>query len=230
MLGNTPTAGMELLPATYAFRIYYEDTYIQKSQNIANEQLVVFETVLVTMRLLDGSNNELGGAAQVNSGTWKTFGDGTTETTMQLLPQTYAFKITYSGASKQKNQNVASDQTVTFTYIGGILAKTAMENDGWVFEEGAAVAAAEEFKLYGNFPNPFNPTTLIVFTVKESGPASLTVYNVLGQKVATVFNGYALSGQYYEVVFDASELSSGMYIYRLESGKDVSVKRMMFLK
>jgi len=227
---GTTEATMELLPNNIKFRVEYAGHANEKYQDVSNNPVVEFSTVLVTMELKDAVGGNLAGTAKYSGSGWQTFGTGATPTSMELLPNNIKFRIEYSGASKEKYQDVGSNDVVTFTYISGILAKVAMENDGWVFEEGAAVAAAEEFKLYGNFPNPFNPTTLIVFTVKESGPAILTVYNVLGQKVATVFNGYALSGQYYEVAFDASELSSGVYIYRLESGKDVSVKRMMYLK
>jgi len=113
-LGNTPTAGMELLPRTYAFRIYYEDTYIQKNQNVATDQLVVFETVSVTVRLVDSGDGDLVGEAQVNSGGWKTLGN-TPTTGKELLPQTYAFRVYYGGTYTQKNQNVASDPMVVFT-------------------------------------------------------------------------------------------------------------------
>ena len=118
-MGLTPTAsndgGKELLPKTYAFRIYYEDTYIQKNQNVSDgNNLVVFDTVLVTMKLLDADNNELAAGAQVNSGSWKTFGDGTTTTTMELLPKTYAFRVYYEDTYIQMNQNVGADPIVIF--------------------------------------------------------------------------------------------------------------------
>jgi hypothetical protein len=113
-LGDTPTAGMELLPKTYAFRVYYEDTYIQKNQNVADDPLVVFQTTLVTMKLLDADDNELAGGSQVNSGGWITFGSGTTTTTMELLPKTYAFRVYYEDTYIQKNQNVVDDPVVVF--------------------------------------------------------------------------------------------------------------------
>jgi hypothetical protein len=116
-MGLTPTdlhdGGKELLPQTYAFRIYYEDTYIQKNQNVASDQIVIFVTVLVKMKLLDSGNNDLVGAGQVNSGGWKSLGD-TPTAGMELLPQTYAFRVTYSGTSNQKNQNVSIDPLIIF--------------------------------------------------------------------------------------------------------------------
>ena len=114
LLGSTPTAGMELLPKTYAFRIYYEDTYIDKNQNVDSDPLVVFNTVLVTVRLVDSSSNDLVGEAQVNSGTWKSLGN-TPTTGNELLPKTYAFRVYYDGTYSQKNQDVASNREVIFT-------------------------------------------------------------------------------------------------------------------
>jgi hypothetical protein len=85
------------------------------------------------------------------------------------------------------------------------------------------------FELHQNYPNPFNPATTISFTLGKGGITTLAVYNVLGQKVATLVSGYVASGRH-EVTFDASAVSSGMYFYRLESGNLSSVKKMMLLK
>jgi hypothetical protein len=85
------------------------------------------------------------------------------------------------------------------------------------------------FALQQNYPNPFNPSTKISFTLGKSGFTTLSVYNLLGQKVATVLAKDMAAGSH-EVSFDASNLSSGIYFYRLESGKSLDVKKMMLLK
>ncbi|MFH0736450.1 MAG: T9SS type A sorting domain-containing protein [bacterium] len=85
------------------------------------------------------------------------------------------------------------------------------------------------FSLQQNYPNPFNPSTKITFDLKEAGLTTLEVYNVIGQKVATLVNKDLKSGKY-EFSFDASKLSSGVYFYKLESGNNVSTKKMMLLK
>ena len=85
------------------------------------------------------------------------------------------------------------------------------------------------FSLDQNYPNPFNPDTKITFTLGKAGLTSLVVYNVLGQKVATLLAKDMTAGLH-EVSFDASNLSTGMYFYRLESGKNFDVKKMMVLK
>jgi uncharacterized protein (TIGR03790 family) len=90
--------------------------------------------------------------------------------------------------------------------------------------------APREFALKQNYPNPFNPSTEIKFSVENTGHAKLDVYNALGQKVATLFDGVAEAGQYYTVRFTATGLSSGVYFYRLESGKRSDVKKLVLMK
>lgn len=87
----------------------------------------------------------------------------------------------------------------------------------------------ERFNLEQNYPNPFNPSTSIRFTLPAGGFVNLTIYNMLGQRVATLMNQTMNSGSY-EVKFDASVLPSGIYLYRLSAGENVSVKKMMLLK
>lgn len=85
------------------------------------------------------------------------------------------------------------------------------------------------FKLDQNFPNPFNPATIISFTLSKSAFTTLVVYNILGQKVATPV-GEVLSAGSHEVRFNGAGLASGMYFYRLESGAFTSVRKMMLMK
>jgi hypothetical protein len=85
------------------------------------------------------------------------------------------------------------------------------------------------FTLTQNFPNPFNPSTSIDFTLPKSGLTSLKVYNMLGQVVATLADGVFAAGSH-RATFDAHGLPSGMYIYRLESGSFSTAKKMMLTK
>ena len=86
-----------------------------------------------------------------------------------------------------------------------------------------------KFALEQNYPNPFNPTTTIAYSIPQASDVELTVYNVLGQRVATVVSAYQTSGSY-QVNFDASRLSSGVYLYRIKAGSHVSVKKMLLVK
>ncbi len=85
------------------------------------------------------------------------------------------------------------------------------------------------YSLEQNYPNPFNPSTTIEFNLQEKSFVSLKVYDVLGKEVATLVNGVQEAGAN-EVTFNASDLASGMYIYKLEAGNFSSAKKMMLLK
>ena len=99
-----------------------------------------------------------------------------------------------------------------------------------------------EFKLYNNYPNPFNPTTTIQFTLPHESYVTLKVFNVLGQEVTTLYNHEWLSDGSQEVELNASGLSSGVYFYQIiaeeirESGDEtprqlyVSTKKMVLMK
>ena len=91
------------------------------------------------------------------------------------------------------------------------------------------VDAPISYSLDQNYPNPFNPTTSIRFTIPESQDVRLDVYNVLGQRVATLLNTQMNAGTH-TVPFDATRLSSGMYIYRLQAGEFVQQRKMMLIK
>jgi carboxypeptidase T len=90
--------------------------------------------------------------------------------------------------------------------------------------------APEKLTLAQNYPNPFNPSTVIEFVVPKSGFATMKVYNVLGQEVATLFEGNADEGKIYTARFNASNLPSGVYFYTLRTAGKVETKRMLLLK
>jgi hypothetical protein len=87
-----------------------------------------------------------------------------------------------------------------------------------------------EFALKQNYPNPFNPSTNIKFTVKESGTAKLKVFNSLGEKITTLFNGQADPGIVYNIVFEGANLPSGIYIYTLRQKGNLTSKKMILAK
>jgi glycosidase len=86
-----------------------------------------------------------------------------------------------------------------------------------------------EFKLYQNYPNPFNPATTIKYQVKEAGKVMLKLYDILGAEVTTLVNEEKSPGTY-QVEFNASSLSSGVYLYRMQAGDYVSVKKLILMK
>ncbi len=90
-------------------------------------------------------------------------------------------------------------------------------------------AIPTEFALMQNFPNPFNPTTNIKFALPTESNVSLKIYNILGEEVAALINKVMPAG-FHTYNFDATRLSSGMYIYRIEAGSFVQVKKMLLMK
>jgi hypothetical protein len=85
------------------------------------------------------------------------------------------------------------------------------------------------YELYQNFPNPFNPSTTIKYSLAEDGFVKLAIYNMLGEEVATIVNNVQKAGRY-EVNFEASGLSSGVYIYRIEAANFTSSKKLVLMK
>ena len=90
-------------------------------------------------------------------------------------------------------------------------------------------AAVTEYALHQNYPNPFNPETSISFDLAEAGQVSLTVFNPLGQTVATLANGSMASGRH-TIAFDGTNLTSGLYYYRLEAGDFSAIRKMVLMK
>ncbi|GEM_PF-2734191 len=114
------------------------------------------------------------------------------------------------------------------------LSQTVWVGEASNFNPPAAISTepkvAKTFGLRQNYPNPFNPGTKIEFTPWKSGRATLTVYNVRGQKISELFNGQVNKGMIYQVDFDGSRVAAGIYFYRLQIGHKTDVKKMALLK
>ncbi len=139
---------------------------------------------------------------------------------------------------------IQKDNNGTFIYIAGrpyrLDYNASFQNydfmiDNWLnfvpvnVEDDNNNNVVTDFKLLQNYPNPFNPSTRIVYTVAEAVPVTIKVFDLTGQEVATLVNDVKAPGTY-EVVFDAHNLASGVYIYQMIAGNFSSVKKMSLLK
>lgn len=120
----------------------------------------------------------------------------------------------------------------TFTGAGGVVSRGLAK---WTPAKTPIVSTEEFnsgislFSLEQNYPNPFNPSTNISFTIASADQVSLTVFNLLGQKVATLINKKMNAGTH-RVSFNASSLSSGVYIYKLDTTQGRLTKKMLLIK
>lgn len=97
---------------------------------------------------------------------------------------------------------------------------------------GVTVISSEtpsEFRLYDAYPNPFNPETKIKYIIPKAGLVKLYIYDALGRVVSTLVNGYIHAGSY-EIAFNASDLSSGLYFFKIEAGDFRGAKKMILIK
>ncbi|MCH8568255.1 MAG: DUF4397 domain-containing protein [Balneolales bacterium] len=123
----------------------------------------------------------------------------------------------------------ANQDGEAFTLIVVLADGTVVELDAVDTSTGRGDELPVEFALGQNYPNPFNPTTNIEFALPEAVDVRLDVFNINGQRVATLVNGQQAAGTY-NIQFDASRLASGMYIYRLQAGSFVTTRKMMLVK
>jgi len=103
--------------------------------------------------------------------------------------------------------------------------------DGLFEKDNSTISSniPEKFELKQNFPNPFNPNTVISYSVAKSENVSIKVYDILGKEVQTLVNEVKNPGSY-NVMFNAQNLSSGVYFYRLTSGSFTDIKKMTLVK
>ncbi len=136
-----------------------------------------------------------------------------------------------SGNSNSPKHYSFQDKSITYgTYFYRL--KQIDDNGQYTRSEVIEVSTGSvpsEYALRQNFPNPFNPVTTILYQIKEEGLVQLKVFNLLGQEIATIVNEVKPAG-YYTFNFDASNLSSGVYIYSLQANDFTQNQKMTLLK
>lgn len=140
--------------------------------------------------------------------------DDATTSISQIAGTTVYFKI----VAKDKGNNLSGASNIVTCNIKDQAA-----------EKRLFIGDSYSFELEQNYPNPFNPSTTIAYQIPSDSKVSLKVYDVLGKEVASLVDEYKSMGRY-EVVFNAENLSNGMYIYQLKAGDYVSSKKLLLVK
>ena len=129
----------------------------------------------------------------------------------------------YTGELSYENINGEIEIPPVSSYILSDKKTTSIGN------ENNDLNVPVKFELFQNYPNPFNPTTTIRFDLSKEGNVTLTVYNVMGEVVATLVDKKMTAGKH-RVNFDASQLSSGIYFYQMNTDSFVDTKKLILLK
>ncbi len=146
--------------------------------------------------------------------------------------------------SSDNGANFASQYTGTGTYQAMNLTLDGNIIRGWSVTSTGGIAGYYElisgitnnhnqvpsdYALSQNYPNPFNPSTKIAFSLPKAGNVSLVVYDILGREVATLVNEFTTAGNH-TIDFNASNLASGVYVYKIQAGDFVDAKKMVLMK
>lgn len=147
--------------------------------------------------------------------TWSTGGTSSTFSRTVQNPGTFSLKLTVTDTLNQSDMDY---YYVLVTEEGGPVKLSPTES-----------ITPKEFKLGQNYPNPFNPVTTIKYSIPENSEVSLKVYNIQGREVAHLVSQHQDAGYHY-VLWDASNVASGTYFYKVTAGKYSAVKRMTVIK
>jgi len=143
--------------------------------------------------------------------------------------ETVAFVTGFGTTTETKSYSYVDSKLSSGTYTYRLKQIDFDGTSEYSNEVLADVTGPVEFALEQNYPNPFNPNTTISYSVAKAGFVNISVYNLLGEKVATLVNTTQEAGRY-DVTFDASNIPSGIYFYSIEAGDFKSVKKMTLLK
>lgn len=143
----------------------------------------------------------------------------------EAIRNNYHFRMTGQGIPS--TVDMLTTTSVTFNAEAGTVYTFAINSS--LTSLGDDVNLPKEFSLGQNFPNPFNPSTTIEYNVKDAAQVTLKVYDMIGNEVATLVNEVKPAGSY-TVSFDASKLSSGVYLYKMTAGSFVQTRKLVLMK
>ncbi|MEW6196070.1 MAG: SdrD B-like domain-containing protein [Bacteroidota bacterium] len=241
----TATASGELFAASVGGGVFKFDGSVWVNVNIGYDFVWVMN-----------SSSSAIFAGTYGDGLYRSFDGGATWSKVTTLNAPFIYSISVSGSGKVYVASWASgvfestDNGNTWTSLGlggfgvsSLMVPTGSDDlfvgtkEGKIYMSKSTGTATDvndglsevptKFELNQNYPNPFNPSTTIQFAVPEAGNYTVKVFNVLGQEVATLLNGEIGSGMH-KVTFDAGNLASGIYVYRLV-GNNVNMSKKMIL-
>jgi endo-1,4-beta-xylanase len=149
-------------------------------------------------------------------------------TPVSWTPFAASLSAAQSALTRNYSPSVSADTALTVAYanLQSAVAGLLRSVNGVA---GSGVGTVTAFALGQNYPNPFNPATLISYSLPSAGRVLLNVYDVLGREVATLFEGIRQPGSY-TARFDGAGLSSGVYLYRLQSGSMVQTRKLLIVR
>jgi hypothetical protein len=203
-------SGPNLFAATYGGSVFYSTdngtSWTEVSAGLPNATV---GALAVSGTYLFAGTSGRGIFRSTNNGTsWTEVNSGLTDTVVHALA-------------------VSGTDLFAGTAGGGVWRRPLSEMITTVEPHSAIMPA--HFHLGQNYPNPFNPSTTILYGLPSRSHVTLTVFNTLGQQVATLVAGEQEAG-FHEVQFEASGLASGVYLYRLQAGDFVQTKRLLLLR
>lgn len=146
--------------------------------------------------------------------------------------RSYAFDIDRQGLAKMVMERDELQQAGTPVMKSAAVGDARFELfvDGAVSTGMAPPEVPDRTELLPNYPNPFNPSTTIQYTLADPGAVRLEVYTITGQRVAVLVDEAGQTAGRHSVVFDAGHLASGLYLYRLQAGSTIQTRKMMLIK
>jgi len=154
----------------------------------------------------------------VSGNIWMLSWDGEQASDNQLIDNFNSYQLVGFGEDQDRELYLTSFDGNIYTFRSEVSNSNEDEND-----------IASSVQLRQNYPNPFNPSTKISYSLNESAFVSLRVFNMLGQEIEILERSQKSAGTY-TVSFDGSDLSSGLYIYKLEAGAFSLTRRMILMK
>jgi hypothetical protein len=198
--------------------------------------LIKFSGLTIVNENADG-NPGPGGGGNSNFGEMLVADASNVQTRVELQDGTHGYN-NYWEASQENDPlrlqtgNTISELTgIMFYSFGNYKLIPRMNSDfvGVVTAVEDEVSVPHEYALKQNYPNPFNPTTTIEYSLPDAGIVKVTIYNVLGQEISILVNQFKTQGVH-KITFDAKNLPSGIYFYKMESNNFVQTKKLILLK